>query len=162
MKKYSYYLFPKALLIVGYILILLSIASTLEIVFSIKSVDHFNYSAPIGFMVIGLIIVSFRSTFIIDKNLNFILKESNLFGMILSREKIKIPHNCKGILIRRKIKKGTGYYRFILPVSYTFTSLDMFFYSESGLVRIINTDYSRALKIAGFLKSDLNLGYILE
>jgi hypothetical protein len=38
----------------------------------------------------------------------------------------------------------------------------MFFHSETGIVRLINTDCSRAIKIAEFFKSSLNLEYILE
>jgi hypothetical protein len=162
MKKYTYNLFPKPMVVVGYTLIFLSIACILVSIFIIQNGDHLSFPAPVAFMIIGLIMVSFKSRIIIPENFRFILKESNLFAMTLSREKINIPHDCNRILIKQIKKKGTGYYRFVLPVTYSFKSYDMFLCSESGIVRLINTDYSRSLKIAEFIKSNFNIEYILE
>ena len=63
---------------------------------------------------------------------------------------------------KEKTKRGTGYYRFVLPVSYNFKSYDMFFHSETGIIRLINTDCRRAIKIAEFFKSKVKLDYTLE
>jgi hypothetical protein len=162
MKKYIYNLFPKPMVVFGYTLIFLSIAYILVSIFLIKNGDHLYFPAPIAFFIIGLIMVSFKSKIIIAENFRFILKESSLLTMTLSREKIIIPHYCNRVLIKQKNKKGTGYYRFVLPVTYSFKSYDMFLCSESGVARLINTDYSRSLKIAEFIKSNFNIEYILK
>jgi len=163
MKKYTYNLFPKPLVITGYVLILLALAMAFLYLFSINGFNHFNNpAAPFAFFIIGLIMVSFKSKLIIDDKSEFVIKESDLLNMTLSREKIKIPRNCDRIIVKENNKKGTGYYRFVLPVSYVFKSYDMFFCSESGVIRLINTDYKRAMKIAEFFNSCLKLECIFE
>ncbi len=162
MKTYTYNLFPKQFLIVGYILIFLSIAYIMASILLMESGDKLNISAPIAFIFISFIIVSFKSKIIISNDLRFIIKESNLLNMTLSKESIQIPDGFNRILIRKLIKKGTGYYRFVLPVDYFFKSYDMFLVSGSKVVRLINTDYARSLKIAEFFKSNFNVEYTLE
>jgi hypothetical protein len=150
MKNYSYNLFPKPLILAGYALIILAFVLLIVNLNSVKSEDHMND------------FVSFRSKIIIDDKSGIVIKESGLLGITLSNEKIKIPYNCDKIFIKQKNKTGTGYYRSVLPVSYSFKSYDMFFHSETGIVRIINTDCSRAIKIAEFFKSNMKLDYTLE
>jgi hypothetical protein len=162
MKTYTYNLFPKPFVIFGYTLIFLSITYILVSILITKNGDRVIFPAPIALMIISLIIVSFNSKIIIDEDFRFVTKESSLLNMILSREKVNIPHDCKKILIKQKNKKATGYYRFVLPVTYSFISYDMFLCSQSRVVRLINTDYSRSLKIAEFFKSNFNIEYILE
>ena len=162
MKTYTYNLFPKPFVLFGYILIFLSITYILVSILVIKKGDRVIFPAPIALMIISLIIVFFKSKIIIDEDFRFVITESNLLSMILSREKVNIPHDCNRILIKQKNKKGTGYYRFVIPVTYSFKSYDMFLCSESKVVRLINTDYSRSLKIAEFFKSNFNIEYILE
>jgi len=162
MKTYTYNLFPKPFVIFGYTLIFLSITYILVSILITKNGDRIIFPAPIALMIISLIIVSFNSKIIIDEDFRFVIKESSLLNMILSREKVNIPHDCKKILIKQKNKKGTGYYRFALPVTYSFKSYDMFLCSQSRVVRLINTDYSRSLKIAEFFKSNFHIEYILE
>lgn len=162
MKTYAYNLFPKPFVIVGYTLIFISIIYILVSILIIKNGDHIIFPAPIALMFISLIFVFFKTKIIINEDFRFIIKESNLFNIILSREKVNIPHDCNRILIKQKNKKGTGYYRFVLPVTYSFKSCDIFLCSESKVVRLINTDYSRSLKIAEFIKSNFNIEYILE
>ena len=161
MKKISYDLFPKPIVITGYILILTAIAVTMLSIFPVWDVfQQENFGGLIAFMIIGIIIVSFRSHLVIDAGSVF--KESGLLGIKLSHEKIRIPQDCTGILIKLKIKKGTGYYRFVLPVSYTFKSWDLFLCTRKGLMNLINTDRERAVRIAEFLKSNLHLDYKIE
>jgi hypothetical protein len=163
MTKYSYNLFPKPFILLGYLLILFAFVLLLISYNSTKSENHFNdFAISFTIIIIGLIMISFRSKLIIDDKLSFVLKESNFLGMTLSRDKVKIPHNCIRILIKEKTKRGTGYYRFIIPVNYHFKSYDMFFQSETSTIRLINTDYKRALKIAKFLKPGTKLEYILK
>jgi hypothetical protein len=163
MKKYSYKLFPKPLVLTGYALIILAFVLFFVNFYSAKSESHLDdLVSSIAIIFIGLVLASFRSKIIIDDKSDIVIKESGLLGMTLSSEKVRIPHNCDRIYIKQKNKKGTGYYRSVLPVSYKFKSYDMFFHSDKGVVRLINTDYSRAIKIAGFFKSNLKLDYILE
>jgi len=162
MKTYTYNLFPKPFVIFGYTLIFISIIYILVSILIIKNGDYIIFPAPIALMFISLIFVFFKTKIIINEDFRFIIKESNLLNIILSREKVNIPLDCNRILIKQKNKKGTGYYRFVLPVTYTFKSYDMFLCSESKVVRLINTDYSRSLKIAEFFKSNFNIEYILE
>jgi len=150
------------MVVAGYTLILISIVYIPLSIFILKNEDHFYFPAPVALIIIGLIIVSIKSKIIIEENLQFILKESNFLSMTLSREKINIPSGCNRILIKQKNKKGTGYYRLVLPVTYSFKSYDMFLCSQSGAVRLINTDYSRSLKIAAFFKTNFNIEYTLE
>lgn len=150
------------MVVAGYTLIILSIVYIPVSICILKNEDHFNFPAPVAFIIIGLIMVSFKSKIIITENFQFILKESAFLTMTLSREKINIPYGCNRILIKQKNKTGTGYYRFVLPVSYSFKSYDMFLCSGSDAVRLINTDHSRSLKIAEFFKSNFNIKYTLE
>ncbi len=160
---YSYNLFPRPLVITGYILIFLAVAAAIYNLNSLRDSERStSFGLSAAFFFIGLVMISFRSKIVIDESSEIVIKESGLPGITLSREKIKIPMNCTGILIKQRNKRGTGYYRLVLPVSYNFNSFDMFFISGQCFVRLINTDYNRAIKIAGFLKSNLKLGYVLE
>jgi hypothetical protein len=163
MKNYSYNLFPKPLILAGYALIILAFVLLLVNLNSVKSDDHIDdFVSSVAIAFIGLVLVSFRSKIIIDDQSDIVIKESDFLGMTLSSEKVRIPHDCDKIYIKQKNKRGTGYYRSVLPVSYSFKSYDMFFHSETGIVRLINTDCSRAIKIAEFFKSNLKLDYTLE
>jgi len=112
-----------------------------------------------AFLIIGLIIISSRTKLIIPGVNGYIIKETMILGMNFSQEKIKIPGRCTRILICGKMKKGTGYYRYILPVTYVFKSYDMVFCGELGMTKIMNTDYTRSLKVAEFLKENLKIDY---
>jgi hypothetical protein len=163
MKTYSYNLFPKPLVLTGYALIILAFVLFFINLYTGKSESiQDDLVSSIAIVFIGLVLVSFRSKIIIKDKSDIVIKESDFLGITLSNEKIKIPHNCDRIYIKQKNKKGTGYYRSVLPVNYSFKSFDIFFHSDSGVVRLINTDCSRAIKIAEFLKSNLKIDYTLE
>lgn len=163
MKTHSYNLFPKPLVLIGYALIILAFVLFFLNLYSGKSESILNdLVSSIAIVFIGLVLVSFRSKIIIDDKSEIVIKESDFLGLTLSNEKIKIPHGCDRIFIKQKNKTGTGYYRSVLPVNYKFKSYDMFFHSDKGVVRLINTDCSRAIKIAEFFKSNLKLDYTLE
>ena len=163
MKNYSYNPFPKPLVLAGYALIILAF-----ILLIVNLITGKNESltedliTTVAIVFIGLVLVSFRSKIIIDDKSGIVIKESDFLGISLSNEKIKIPFNCDKIIIKQKNKTGTGYYRSVLPLSYKFKSYDMFFHSDKGVVRLLNTDCSRAIKIAEFFKSNLKLDYTLE
>jgi hypothetical protein len=161
MKNYSYNLFPKPLVMAGYAIIILAFVLLIVTLNSGKSESLLNdLVSSIAIVFIGLVLVSFRSKIIIDKP-GMVIKKSDFLGITLSNEKIKIPHACDKIFIKQTNKTGTGYYRSVLPVNYKFKSFDIFFHSDTGVVRLINTDCSRAIKIAEFLKSNLKLDYTL-
>jgi hypothetical protein len=163
LKEYTYNLFPKPLVIAGYVLICLAFILVAFNLISGKGENHSNdFVSSVALIFIGLILISFKSKIMIDVKSNIVVKESGMLGMTLSSEKIKIPGNCDKIFIKQKDKRGTGYYKFVLPVSYNFKSFDMFFHSETGVVRLINTDHKRAIKIAEFFKSNLKFEYIFE
>jgi hypothetical protein len=163
MKNYSYNLFPKPLVLAGYTFIILAFVLLIVNLNSGKSGNLVNdLMSSVAIVFIGLIMVSFRSKIIISEKSDIVVKESGLLGMKLSSEKIRVPYNCDKIIIRQKDKAGTGYYRSVLPVNYSFKSFNMFFHSDTGIVRLINTDCSRAIKIAEFFKSNLQLDYTLE
>lgn len=160
MQKISYNIFPLPVLVIGYIFILFSFVSILinpasgQMGFRAEQV-----ASSATFFIIGLIIISSRTRLIIPGINGYIIKENVILGINFSQEKIKIPGRSARILICGKVKKGTGYYRFVLPVTYMFKSYDMVFCGELGMTKIMNTDYSRAVKIAEFLKEHLKIDY---
>lgn len=163
MKNYSYNLFPKPLVMAGYAIVILAFVLLIVNLNSGKNESYMDdLISSVAIVFIGLVLVSFRSKIIIDDQSDIVIKESNFLGMTLSSEKVRIPHNCDRIYIKQKNKRGTGYYRSVLPVNYSFKSFDVFFHSETGIVRLINTDCSRAIRIAEFFKSNLKLDYTLE
>jgi hypothetical protein len=160
MKKYSWNLFPQPLVILGYILIFLGLGEMLFVIISgkLKS-EYFTGSAAL--LIIGAVMISFISSIKVGTGSTFIYKESSVLGLKLSNERIRIPGNCDKILIIEKQKRGTGYYRFVLPLNYSFKSSDMYFHSDNCMVKLINTDHSRALRIAEFIKMNLKIEYSL-
>jgi hypothetical protein len=163
MKTYTYNLFPKPLVVTGFALIILAFVLLIVNLSSGKSESILNdLVSSIAIVFIGLVLVSFRSKIVINDKSDIVIRESDFLGITLSNEKIHIPYGCDKIFIKEKNKTGTGYYRSVLPVNYNFKSYDMFFHSDKGAVRLINTDCSRAIKIAEFFKSNLKLDYTLE
>jgi hypothetical protein len=72
MKKYSYNLFPKPFVVLGYLLILYAFALVLMNLTLMKSENHFNdFATSFAIIFIGLIIILFKS---------FLIRKSNAFG----------------------------------------------------------------------------------
>ncbi len=163
MKKLSNNIFPLPILILGYIFILFSIVSVLINPAS-RQMGFRTEQLPsaMTFLIIGMVVISARTRIIVPGVNGYIVRETVILGINFSQEKIKIPGRCTRILICGKMKKGTGYYRYILPVTYIFKSYDMVFCGELGMTKILNTDYSRALKVAEFLKENLKINYRIE
>jgi hypothetical protein len=162
MRKYSYSLFPKPLVLTGYSLILLSFG---YILISLTVTDFrvfLRLPAPITLIFIGFVLSTLRASVILHNDRPFIIKETSLLKMTFSTEKVLPPHDCKKLLIRERNKKGTGYFKFVIPVSYSLKSYDMFLCSGSKAVRLINTDYERALEIARFLKPHFSFEQVLK
>lgn len=160
MKKYSYNLFPKQFVILGYLLVLLAAAGISVSIITMNG-DKPQNLFPVSFVLLfaGIVMISLKSTLIINEEAGYVLKRSQLLSMILSTGKVKIPQNCERIVIKQEKKRGTGYYKFVIPVTYSFKSYDMFFQSGTNIVRLLNTDYKRAVRVAEFFKASLNLEY---
>ena len=80
----------------------------------------------------------------------------------MSKEKGRIPKNCQGLILKQNIKRGTGYYKAVIPMNYNVKSCDMFFYSNNGVVRFISTDLKRATIIAELIKENLKIDFKIE
>lgn len=161
--KYSYNLFPGSLQILGYIFIIMAMYGfyiTLSSSMNDNSYKDAGYA--LAFLLIGLILITFKSTILIDKDSESVYKSSHMLGLILSREKVRIPKNCKGLIVKQKTKFGRGYYNAAISMSYRLKSFDISFYSDRGFVRLIHTDEKRALKIASLIKDSLGIAYKFE
>lgn len=162
MKHYSYFLFPPFLLVIGVILIGISIYSfLLDIDYSTVSDDYGAIVGAVGFGLFGLILTTFRTRFTIDLATYQIFKEYRVFGLLLSKDQIRIPKGATQVIIKQKTKIGKGYIQAVVGFGYRIRSCDVYFSSDKALVRIINTDYERAVKIAVLIKDRLGLDYIL-
>ena len=163
MKHLSYFLFPPFLLVIGVILIGISMYSFLSgIDYSILREDYGPLVGAAGFAMFGLMLTTFRTRFTIDTASRKIVKEYRVFGLLLSKDQIRIPKQAKQVIIMQKTKTGKRYVQAVVGFGYRLKSYDIFFDSEKGLVRIMNTDYERSLKIAGFIKEELGIDYILQ
>lgn len=110
MKNYTYNIFPIALVILGYIFIGLSVYSAIfAIDYSAFEDSSSRIIGTIGFLGIGLMLITFRTRFSVDEKMLLILKEYRVFGGKLSTEKIKIPKEANKIFIipKKKEEKDT-------------------------------------------------------
>jgi len=163
MKNYSYNLFPLAIVILGYIFIGLSLYSaTFTIDYSALEDSSNRIVGTVGFLGIGLLLVTFRTRFFVDEKKLLILKEYRVFGKNLSTDKIKIPKEADRILIVPKKKRGKGYINGVVPIGYDLKSYDVYFGLNNSSVPIIKTDRKRAIKIAEFIKSVTQIEYSIK
>jgi len=77
----------------------------------------------------------------------------------LAKEKVRLPKNCKEVIIKKQVKSGTRYLNLVVKSNYNLISFDMFFVYDRGVVRIINTDLERAKIFAEMIKMQLHLNY---
>ena len=156
MKNYTYNLFPLALVILGYFLIGLSFYSAIfTIDYSALEDSSSRIVGTLGFLGIGLLLVTFRTRFSVDEKRLLILKEYRVFGGKLSIDKIKIPKEAYEILIVHRKKRGKGYINAVVPFAYDLNSYDVYFSLKNSMVPIIKTDRKRSKKIAEFICQDL-------
>ena len=116
----------------------------------------------LGFLGIGLLLVTFKSRFIIDEKRLSIIKEYRVFGGSLSADKIEIPKNANEILIVPKKKRGEGYVNAVVPFGYALSSYDVYFSVNNKLIQIIKTDRKRAIIIAALIRSVTKLEYSIK
>lgn len=163
MKQYSYFLFPVILLVIGFLGLGFSVYSLIfNVDYSNLTEEYQSLVGALGFGLIGAILVTFRGKLSIDTVRMQIVKEYRVFGFKLSREEVKIPQQTNQILVKQKMKEGRGYIQAAIGFGYKIKSCDVYFDSNSRLIRIINTDYKRAIKIAELIKETLNLNYVIE
>jgi len=162
-KSYTYNLFSPGLIATGYLFIGIAVTLLCLALFTSASEEPYGYLS-IAFMLtgIGLIIVSTSSTITVVEEPMEVLLESRMFGMVTSNKRVKIPTGCKGLLIKITTKRSVSRFNAVLPVTSTFKSFDMFFYTDTRVVRLINTDYDRAIEIAIFIKEQLGIDYVVK
>jgi hypothetical protein len=163
MKQYSYFLFPVFFIVIGILGIGFSLYSLIFIVdFSNLTEEYHSLVGALGFGLIGGIFITFKGRFSIDLVKMQIVKEYRMFGFKLSREEVKIPPSTSQVMIKQKSKEGRGYIQGAVGFGYKIKSCDVYFESNNRMIRIINTDYKRAIKIAELLKETLSIDYLIK
>ena len=163
MKQYSYYMFPVFIIVIGILVIGLSLyALIFTIDYASLDEEPQTLVGAIGFILIGTFLLTFRGSIVVDKNRIQIIKENKVMGLLLSKERIKIPDNANHILIQEKPKQGRGYFQGAVGFSYRIQSSDLYLTNDRGAVKIICTDHERAIKIAEILKDQLKLDYSIK
>lgn len=100
----------------------------------------------LGFLGIGLLLVTFRTRFSVDEKRLVILKETRI----------------NEILIVNKKKRGKGYINAVVPFGYDLNSYDVYFGLKNNVFLIIKTDRRRAIKIAEFIQSVTQVEYSIK
>jgi len=163
LKQHSYPLFPAVFRVLGAVFL------TISIYILVFAADYSNlreeYQALIGalaFALFGGILITFRGSISVDPTQRIIMKKNSVLGILLTKELIKIPEDVHHILIQHKVKKGKGFVQGVIGFSYDLNSSDLFLTTNSGAVRILNTDRRRADKIAELLKEVLNIEVLVS
>ena len=160
MKQYSYFLFPVLFRTIGFLGIGISVYLLIfNVEYSKLNEVYQSLVGAIGFGLMGLILTSFKGKISIQKDKMQVIKEYRVFGLKLSADNVKIPANAYQVLIQRKSKKGRGYIQGVVGFGYRLESCDLFFVTDRSTVRIINTEYNRAVIIAELLRETLNFEY---
>jgi len=160
MKHYSYFLFPPFFIVIGLILLGISIYQFLfELDYSALSETSEALVGAMGFAFFGLMLFTFRTRFSIDSGAKLILKQYRVFGLLLSKEQIRMPTKAKRVLIKESTKTASSYVQAVVKFGYRIKSCDLYFESERGLVKIMSTDDERAKKIAWLIKGHLGVDY---
>ncbi len=162
MRKYTYLIFPIWIVVSCYISLFSSVFF-LILTLGTGAYDTATITYMLPIIIVSLIVVSFRRIFVIDTDVREVWKQSKMLGCHVTNKKIKIPVHCKGIYTKRKSKAGKAYYRAAVGMSYYMDACDMYFLTDKGrLVRLINTDYKQAIKIAKFFKSSLDMEHFIN
>lgn len=163
MKHYSYALFPVFFIVLGVA------AIGLSVYLLIFSLDYTNLGeeyqsliGDLGFILLGGILTTFRGRIKVEEDRRQIVKENRVFGLLLSKDRVKIPEKANHMLIQQKIKQGRGYIQGAVGFAYNLQSSDLYFTTDRGAVKIISTDNTRAVKIAEILKDQLKLDYSIK
>ena len=163
MRQYSYFLFPVFFIVIGFLGIGFSMYSLIFMVdYPNLTEEYHTLVGALGFGLIGGILTTFRGKLSVDTAKMKIIKEYRVFGLRLSREEVKIPQETKQILIKQKTKEGRGYVQAAVGFGYKIKSCDVYFDSNRRMIRIISTEYKRAIKIADLLKETLKLDYLIK
>ncbi len=162
MRKLSYPLFPFYLRFVGFLIIAGSIVAAITVVdYSDPEDAASTLGGLLAFLAIGMVLASFRNNVYI-LNSSYLIKHYKILGLGVSKEKVKIPKNVSGLLLKTKLKTGRGYVKAAVGFGYTIKSTDIYFLVNGNTIPVIKTDKRRALQIADFLKSELSVDYIVD
>ncbi len=161
MRKIRYALFPLALRLLGMAFILIALYNVYTIIREYKDPQYVQKAigTSVGFLLIGFILNTTCSVLKFDTTKMLIRKRMYIFGIKLSDEVVRVPKDCKEVIIRQKNKENTGHFGLVIPVNYVLKTGDLFFNREKGLVRLMNTDPKRAVKIAEIIKEEFHLDY---
>ncbi|MBN2519785.1 MAG: hypothetical protein JXB17_04710 [Bacteroidales bacterium] len=163
MKKETYFLFPYHFLILGFALLVFGFYNIINsIKLFIETIELRDLALNLAFTVIGLIILTTRASFIIDYINKNIIKTVKIFGIRMSDEKIHIPENCKELIIKKKTKRGKGYYKAVIPFFYNLESYDLYLKANSYIKKLISTEQNRASRIAENFKELLGIDFKFE
>ncbi len=163
MKQYSYSLFPVFFIVIGALGIGFFLYSLIFIVdYSNLTEEYHSLVGALGFGLIGAILTTFKGRFSIDPVKMQIVKEYRVFGFKLSNDIVKIPLSTSQVLIKQRLKEGRGYIQAAVGFGYKIKSCDVYFDSNRRMIRIINTEYKRAVKIAELLKETLGIDYLIK
>ncbi len=153
MKKETYFLFPYHFLILGFALLVFGLYSIFNSIGLLNKTGELrDLALSLALTIIGLIILTTRASFIIDYSNKNIIKTVKILGIKMSDEKIHIPENCKELIIKKKTKRGKGYYKAVIPFFYNLESYDLYLKANGHIKKIISTDQNRAFRIAENLK----------
>jgi len=163
MKSQAYNLFPLFFLVLGFLAYGVSAYILLfGVDYTQLEQGYQSLVGGLGFLIIGLILTTFRGRIEVDKEQLLVYKEYRVAGILLSRERIRIPKDLNGILVQKKEKQGRGYVQGVVGFSYQLQARDLYFATERGLVKILSTDHNRAIRIAEFLGAQLGCGYSVK
>ncbi len=163
MRKFSYLLFPKLLIGLGILFILLFIYQLVGIVYAtlIEKIPAEDLTIvagrSMGVLFIGLIMISARTTIVFNPSERMILKRTTILWMNMSTEKITVPESCTELMAKGKVKHGKGYLNLVVPLSYEIKAYDLYLKYGGGFKKLISTDYTNARHIAELLKESMNI-----
>jgi hypothetical protein len=161
MRKIRYALFPLALRLIGMAFILIALYNVYTLTTGYRDPQYIQkvVGISLGFFLIGFILNTTCSVLKFDTTKMLIRKRMYIFGIKLSDEVVRVPKDCNELIIRQKNKENTGYLGLVVPVNYTLKAGDLFFRRDKNLVRLMNTDPKRAVKIAEIIKEEFHLDY---
>ena len=110
MRKIRYALFPLALRLLGMAFILIALYNVYTIIREYKDPQYVQKAigTSIGFLLIGFIVNTTCTVLKFDTTKMLIRKRMYIFGIKLSDEVVRVPKDCKEVIIRQKNQRKYG------------------------------------------------------